>query len=291
MVRRIPADGARYAPASGVRYVQGDFFADTDAEDWLTRLAGVDAVVNAVGILRECGAQTFDARTCVHLPLSLAELRRSLGLGYARFLPIPQRLVETASRIGNRLPGSLMHSDSDGPAGLVATTDAGLDRWYGSLLALSPWGSTHSRRPGAVVPRRCERGLGTPLAVRSRAVRHRARHCNAGPEAAGWLWIVQAGLIVFYTAVITLGLRRLSPRGWLLQEDRHDNGILHRQVAAHPVIDFPVRHGRGLGLTTFFSSAARATRTPSPRSRHDWSRRTGCSLGPRSCFSRSAGST
>ena len=70
MVRRIPADGARYAPASGVRYVQGDFFADTDAEDWLTRLAGVDAVVNAVGILRECGAQTFDARTCVHLPLS-----------------------------------------------------------------------------------------------------------------------------------------------------------------------------------------------------------------------------
>jgi NAD(P)-dependent dehydrogenase (short-subunit alcohol dehydrogenase family) len=43
------------------RHVGADFTRDFDAADWLPRLAGVDVVINAVGIIRERGAQTFDA--------------------------------------------------------------------------------------------------------------------------------------------------------------------------------------------------------------------------------------
>ncbi len=38
-----------------------DFTRDFDAATWRAKLRGVDAVVNAVGILRERGTQTFDA--------------------------------------------------------------------------------------------------------------------------------------------------------------------------------------------------------------------------------------
>jgi uncharacterized protein YbjT (DUF2867 family) len=43
------------------RWCPGDFTRDHAPEDWAPRLRGVDAVVNAVGILREQGAQTFEA--------------------------------------------------------------------------------------------------------------------------------------------------------------------------------------------------------------------------------------
>ncbi|MDB5757999.1 MAG: dehydrogenase [Burkholderia sp.] len=43
------------------RYVAVDFLRDVDAASWLPRLAGIDVVINAVGILREHGSQTFDA--------------------------------------------------------------------------------------------------------------------------------------------------------------------------------------------------------------------------------------
>jgi uncharacterized protein YbjT (DUF2867 family) len=45
----------------GLETVQADFTRDFDASVWLPRLRGVDAVVNAVGILREHGSQTFRA--------------------------------------------------------------------------------------------------------------------------------------------------------------------------------------------------------------------------------------
>lgn len=37
-----------------------DFTRDLDPTDWLPKLAGIDAVINAIGILREHGAQTFE---------------------------------------------------------------------------------------------------------------------------------------------------------------------------------------------------------------------------------------
>lgn len=43
------------------RTVAADFTKDFSEADWLPRLDGVDAVINAVGIIREHGPQTFDA--------------------------------------------------------------------------------------------------------------------------------------------------------------------------------------------------------------------------------------
>jgi uncharacterized protein YbjT (DUF2867 family) len=50
--------------------VTGDFSRDVSAADWLPRLAGVDVVVNAVGILRERGEQRFE-RLHVRGPIAL----------------------------------------------------------------------------------------------------------------------------------------------------------------------------------------------------------------------------
>ncbi len=57
---------ARALEAAGCRVVRGarpaiDFARDAQPSAWATRLANVDAVVNAVGIFREQGAQTFEA--------------------------------------------------------------------------------------------------------------------------------------------------------------------------------------------------------------------------------------
>lgn len=43
------------------RHVAADFTRDFDVADWAPHVAGVDVVINAVGIVRERGMQTFDA--------------------------------------------------------------------------------------------------------------------------------------------------------------------------------------------------------------------------------------
>jgi uncharacterized protein YbjT (DUF2867 family) len=52
--------GLRRAAPAGSRE-QADFTRDLDPDIWVPRLAGVDVVINAVGILRETKQQTFDA--------------------------------------------------------------------------------------------------------------------------------------------------------------------------------------------------------------------------------------
>jgi uncharacterized protein YbjT (DUF2867 family) len=56
-----------------------DYARATPAEVWRQRLAGIDAVVNAVGIFREQGNQTFDALH-VKAPLALFEAAAAAGV-------------------------------------------------------------------------------------------------------------------------------------------------------------------------------------------------------------------
>ena len=51
---------ARRGAPDGSPHVAADFTRDLDAAIWAPRLTGVDAVINAVGILRERGEQTFE---------------------------------------------------------------------------------------------------------------------------------------------------------------------------------------------------------------------------------------
>jgi uncharacterized protein YbjT (DUF2867 family) len=67
------------------RYVAVDFVRDTDAATWLPRLAGIDIVINAVGILREHRMQTFDA---IHSRTPRALFAACLQAGVKRVLQI-----------------------------------------------------------------------------------------------------------------------------------------------------------------------------------------------------------
>jgi uncharacterized protein YbjT (DUF2867 family) len=65
--------------------VQVDYCRDTRAELWLARLRGVDAVVNAVGVIRERGAASFDALharapAALFKACALAKVRRVVQL-------------------------------------------------------------------------------------------------------------------------------------------------------------------------------------------------------------------
>ncbi len=73
---RRPAAGGRFA---ALEFMPCDLARDTRVEDWLPRLAGIDAVVNAAGILRETGAQSFGV---VHhaAPLALFEACMHAGV-------------------------------------------------------------------------------------------------------------------------------------------------------------------------------------------------------------------
>lgn len=62
-----------------------DFTTMTASEQWRDSLAGVDAVVNAAGILRETGRQTFDA---IHVDGPLALARACVDAGVRRFVQI-----------------------------------------------------------------------------------------------------------------------------------------------------------------------------------------------------------
>lgn len=62
-----------------------DFTTMTAPEQWRDALDGVDAVVNAAGILRETGRQTFDA---IHVDGPLALARACVDAGVRRFVQI-----------------------------------------------------------------------------------------------------------------------------------------------------------------------------------------------------------
>nr|WP_259371867.1 SDR family oxidoreductase [Caldimonas mangrovi] len=68
-----------------VRYFTADLSRDLQVSDWLPRLAGVDAVINAAGILREHGEQRFET---VHVQGPCALFAACAAAGVARVVQI-----------------------------------------------------------------------------------------------------------------------------------------------------------------------------------------------------------
>jgi len=64
------------------RTLQADFLRDTAPEAWRPRLAGIDVVINAVGIIREKGAQTF-SRLHEEAPRALFQACADVGVRLA----------------------------------------------------------------------------------------------------------------------------------------------------------------------------------------------------------------
>ena len=69
----------------GIHVEQGDFTRDHSEGNWLPRLTGIDAVINAVGIIRETGQQTFDA---LHTQTPIALFRACKQAGVKRVIQI-----------------------------------------------------------------------------------------------------------------------------------------------------------------------------------------------------------
>jgi uncharacterized protein YbjT (DUF2867 family) len=65
--------------------LQADFTRDLSARDWLPKLVGIDAVINAVGILRERGQQSFE---CIHKRAPQALFTSCVAAGVRRVVQI-----------------------------------------------------------------------------------------------------------------------------------------------------------------------------------------------------------
>jgi uncharacterized protein YbjT (DUF2867 family) len=70
---------ARRVVTDPSQHVEADFTRDLDAAAWLPKLIGVDCVINAVGILRERGEQTFE-RIHTEAPRALFEACTRAGV-------------------------------------------------------------------------------------------------------------------------------------------------------------------------------------------------------------------
>jgi uncharacterized protein YbjT (DUF2867 family) len=75
--------GERVAGCVGA--IPADFSADVDPEVWKPRLAGIDAVVNCAGILRETGSDTFHR---VHVDAPAAMFRACVAAGVRRVIQL-----------------------------------------------------------------------------------------------------------------------------------------------------------------------------------------------------------
>ncbi|HEY0845700.1 MAG TPA: SDR family oxidoreductase [Noviherbaspirillum sp.] len=98
------------------RALAADFTRDTQAADWLPRLKGIDVVINAVGIIREQGRQTFEQlherapvalfEACVQSEVRLVLQVSALGAdAHAR-----SRYHLSKKRADDRLAGLAVHS-------------------------------------------------------------------------------------------------------------------------------------------------------------------------------------
>ncbi|WP_108472027.1 SDR family oxidoreductase [Rhodanobacter thiooxydans] len=93
----------------GLAAIACDMARDLRSDDWLPRLAGIEAVVNCAGILRERGADTFAA---VHEQAPLALFHACVQAGVRRVIQI--------SALGHADDGAFIASKHRGDAALAA---------------------------------------------------------------------------------------------------------------------------------------------------------------------------
>jgi uncharacterized protein YbjT (DUF2867 family) len=92
---------ARHPPqATCTRAIVSDFTRDVRAEDWLPRLAGIDVVINAAGILREDGRQTFES---IHELAPVALFAACATAGVRRVIQISALGADESARSGYHL--------------------------------------------------------------------------------------------------------------------------------------------------------------------------------------------
>jgi uncharacterized protein YbjT (DUF2867 family) len=82
------------------RSIVVDFTRDIRAEDWLPRLAGIDVVINAAGILREDSRQTFES---IHVRAPVALFTACATAGVRKVIQISALGADESARSGYHL--------------------------------------------------------------------------------------------------------------------------------------------------------------------------------------------
>lgn len=85
---------ARRRVSDPALHVAADFTRDLNASDWIPRLANVDCVINAVGILRERGDQTFDR---IHTQAPRALFEACVHAGVSRVIQVSALGADTGA--------------------------------------------------------------------------------------------------------------------------------------------------------------------------------------------------
>jgi uncharacterized protein YbjT (DUF2867 family) len=106
---------ARFPEMPGVTPIAVDFTRDLAAEAWLPRLAGVEAVVNCVGIIAEEGRNTFEALH-TRAPIALFEACRRAGV---------QKVVQVSALGADEAAFSRYHLSKKAADDFLAGTDLG----------------------------------------------------------------------------------------------------------------------------------------------------------------------
>ncbi|HET6602991.1 MAG TPA: SDR family oxidoreductase [Xanthomonadaceae bacterium] len=132
----------RSPPLGAVDAVACDFGRDTDPAVWVPRLAGVGAVVNCAGILRERGADRFEA---VHVATPRALAQACAQVGIAGWVQI--------SALGDPVDGEFLASKHRGDAAVLeALPDAVVLRPSLVYAAEGSYGGTTLLRAVAAAP-------------------------------------------------------------------------------------------------------------------------------------------
>jgi uncharacterized protein YbjT (DUF2867 family) len=82
------------------RSIVADFTRDLREQDWQPRLAGIDVVINAAGILRENGRQTFES---IHVLAPVALFTACVTAGVRRVIQISALGADASARSGYHL--------------------------------------------------------------------------------------------------------------------------------------------------------------------------------------------
>ncbi len=160
---RVVAGVSRRRPDAGADAIEMDFAADTDPAVWLPRLQGLDAVVNAVGVLRDSPRRPI-AAVHEHAPAALFEacaqagVRRVVQVSALGIAGSPTAYARTKRAAEERLAALTRSGRLDGRVVRPSIV-------FGARGASSRMFLALSRLPLLALPRPVQRAAVQPIAV------------------------------------------------------------------------------------------------------------------------------
>lgn len=170
---------------AGTASVQADFTRDLCARAWMPKLAGIDAVINAVGIIRERGAQSFEY---VHKRAPQALFTACVAMGVRRVVQISALGADNgmsryflSKRAADDYLATLPLDWTIVRPALVYGAGGASARWF-TMLASMPWVPLPGRGDQCVQPIHIDDLTAAIVRLLSDVQFHRTRIELVGPQ-------------------------------------------------------------------------------------------------------------